>query len=228
VLYGLSTVALYQVLGSFGMPTFYDKLLQVPLMNLSIRAIDRLAGSKYMRMFDPGALGQFIAPRRRNLAYMSIWAAAFVFLSVAGGVGDNHPGQWLPFWRQACQDGRAYACPYLADLDVVYCNRGSGWACNEAGLMHIALARSGEDQRRRDLAGAAEPLRQGCDLGFAAACENRKALLSGSNEFAAPQPGIGDWPIILQGSKGAIRERDPGSLRALACREGWPDTCDGR
>ena len=31
-LYGLSTVALYQWLGSAGMPTFYDKLLQVPLL----------------------------------------------------------------------------------------------------------------------------------------------------------------------------------------------------
>ena len=36
-LYGLSTVALYQLLGSAGMPTFYDKLLQVPLLNLSIK-----------------------------------------------------------------------------------------------------------------------------------------------------------------------------------------------
>src|SRR4029079_12565336 len=40
-LYGLSTVALYAVLGHMGLPTFYDKLLQVPILNLSIRLIDR-------------------------------------------------------------------------------------------------------------------------------------------------------------------------------------------
>jgi hypothetical protein len=32
-LYGLSTVALYSLLGRAGLPTFYDKLLQVPLLN---------------------------------------------------------------------------------------------------------------------------------------------------------------------------------------------------
>ena len=42
-LYGLSAVGLYQLLGSAGMPTFYDKLLPVPLLNLSVKAIDRLA-----------------------------------------------------------------------------------------------------------------------------------------------------------------------------------------
>lgn len=30
-LYGLSTVALYVLLGKAGLPTFYDKLLQVPI-----------------------------------------------------------------------------------------------------------------------------------------------------------------------------------------------------
>ena len=35
-LYGLSTVALFGLLGALGLPTFYDKLLQVPILNLSI------------------------------------------------------------------------------------------------------------------------------------------------------------------------------------------------
>jgi hypothetical protein len=220
-LYGLSTVVLYQLLGSAGMPTFYDKLLPVPFLNLSVKAIDRIAGQTM-------TLGRTLLPRQRNLAYMSIWAVVFAGLSAAQGVGDNHPGQWLPFWRQACQDGRAYACPYLADLDVTYCDRGSGWACNEAGLMHIALSRSGEDLRRLDPAGAAEPLRRGCDLGFDAACRNLNTLTSapgGTGAFAAPPPTLEDYPIILRGSKGEIRERKPSALYALACREGWPGTC---
>ena len=218
-LYGLSAVALYQWLGSAGMPTFYDKLLQVPLLNLSAKAIDRLAQSRVLSALDPAKLGPTLAPRTRYLAYMTLWAIAFAGLSATNAVGDNHPGQYIPFWRQACQDGRAYACPYLADLETSYCDQGSGWACNEAGLMHIALARSGEDLRRLDPAGAAKPLRRGCELGFNAACRNLTALQSGG-DFAAPPPALEDLPIILKGSKDKVRERDPAALYALACR-GW-------
>ena len=210
-LYGLSAVALYQWLGTAGLPTFYDKLLQVPLLNLSAKALDRIAGRAHLL---------HLAPRQRNLAYMSVWALVFGALSATQAVGDNHPGQYIPFWRQACQDGRAYACPYLADLETTYCDQGSGWACNEAGLMHIALARSGEDLRRLDPAGAAKPLRRGCDLGFDAACRNLSTLQNGKGDFAAPPPALEDLPIVLKGSKDKVRERDPAALYALACR-GW-------
>jgi hypothetical protein len=217
-LYGLSAVGLYQLLGSAGMPTFYDKLLQVPLLNLSAKWIDRIAGQSF-------TLVRSLTARQRNLAYMSIWAVIFAGMSATQGVGDSHPGQWLPFWRQACEDGRAYACPYLADMESSFCDRGSGWACNEAGLLHIALSRSGEDLRRSDPAGAAEPLRRGCELGFAAACRNLNTLTTGTGTFARAQPTLADLPVILRGSKGEIREWDPAALYALACHEGWPDTC---
>jgi Na+-translocating ferredoxin:NAD+ oxidoreductase RnfD subunit len=45
VLYGLTTVLLYGVLIRAGMPGFYDKLLQVPLLNLSAGLLVRLARS---------------------------------------------------------------------------------------------------------------------------------------------------------------------------------------
>jgi hypothetical protein len=224
-MYGLSSVALYRLLGVAGMPTFYDKLLQVPLLNLSIKAIDRAARSRWLRVFDPATLGQSLVPYQRNLAYMSIWTVVFAAMSATQAVGDSHPGQWLPFWRQACEDGRPYACPYLADLSVGYCNRGSGWACNEAGLLDIALSRSGEDLRRLDPAGAAEPLSRGCRLGFAVACQNLNTLTSGAGRFASAPPALDDYPIILQGSTGERRQRKPSALYALACQEGWPNTC---
>jgi hypothetical protein len=217
VLYGMSTVMLYRALGMAGMPTFYDKLLQVPLLNLTVKGIDRFARW----------VGSSIATRQRNLAYMGAWVGAFTILSVIGGVGDNHPGQWLPFWRHACQDGRAYACPYLADVTAGFCDRGSGWACNEAGLLDIGLARSGEDLRRLDPATAADPLRRGCELGFSAACGNLNALIHRTGNFAASPPTLDDYPIILRGSKGPIRESEPAALYGLACREGWVGTCRG-
>ena len=109
-LYGLSTVALYALLGNLGLPTFYDKLLQVPVLNLSITLIDRVARSKPLRTFDPAAFAGWLAPRQRHLAYMSVWAIIFAGMSAAQGVGDSHRGQWLPFWLNACEDGRAHAC----------------------------------------------------------------------------------------------------------------------
>jgi hypothetical protein len=224
-LYGLSTIALYQVLGSAGLPTFYDKLLQVPLLNLSVKGIDRISGSGVLRKLDPSNIGRSLKPRQRHVAYMSVWAVVFMMLSAVQGVGDRHPGQWAPFWRQACMDGRPYACPYLADLQLNSCSRGSGWACNEAGLMHVAISRSGEDLRRLDPAGAAVPFRRGCDSGVETACRNLDVLTTGNGRFASVPPELEDYPILLRGSKGELRERDPAALYALACRQGWPDTC---
>lgn len=215
-LYGLSTCVLYQLLGTFGMPTFYDKLLQVPLLNLSVKRIDRAANWIHKAAVT--------APR--NLAWMSAWAVVFLVMNATQAVGDSHPGQWLPFWRQACQAGRPYACPYLADLQLTGCNRGSSWSCNEAGLLHIALARSGEDLRRSNPAGAAIPFQRGCELGFQTACANLRVLTTGAGTFTAAPPTLEDYPVILQGSKGEIREHTPPQLYALACHEGWPGTCE--
>jgi hypothetical protein len=213
VMYGLSTVLLYELLGRAGMPTFYDKLLQVPLLNLSVRFIDRYTG----KVRAPS--------RRRNLAYIGVWATAFVVMSATEGVGDRHPGQYVPFWQKACDDGRSYACPYLADLDLSYCNQGSAWACNDAGLMHIALARSGEDLRRVDPGGAREPFTRGCERGLAVACRNLNTLMARREDFKSVSPSLDDWKIVLRGSKGQIREKEPQDLYALACREGWSEAC---
>ena len=130
-LYGLSTIALYELLGVAGLPTFYDKLLQVPLLNLSVIAIDRAARSAPLARFDPGRLLPSISGRRRHLAYISVWAVVFSLMSAAQGVGDRHPGQWLPFWRQACLQDRAGACRYLGQMYATYCRAGSEWSCGE-------------------------------------------------------------------------------------------------
>jgi hypothetical protein len=97
--------------------------------------------------------------------------------------------------------------------------------CNEAGLLHVALSRSGEDLRRLDLAEAAVPFSRGCELGFMAACGNLSTLSGAGGRFTSAPPVLEDYPIILRGSKGEIRERDPSALYALACEQGWPGTC---
>src|SRR5262245_31634273 len=56
VLYGLGNVLMYQLLQSAGVPEFYDKLLPVPILNVSIQLIDRIARSKVLRWLDPSSL----------------------------------------------------------------------------------------------------------------------------------------------------------------------------
>jgi hypothetical protein len=216
VLYGLSIVVLYELLGRAGMPTFYDKLLPVPVLNLSIKLIDRVARLNVLRAFDPAARGRWLAPRQRHLAYLSVWGIVFAGMSAAQGVGDHHPGQWLPFWQTACMDERRYACPYLANVQAGFCDRGSGWACSELGILQA--------QGERDHAAARESMARGCELGFLPACFNAKQMTTAGTLESAP-PTLDDYPIILRGSKGPIVDQAPAALYALACREGWPDAC---
>ena len=216
-LYGLSTVALYAVLGNLGAPTVYDKLLQVPVLNLSVRLIDRVARSKMLRTIDPAALGRSLTPRRRNLAYMSVWAIVFASMSAARGVGDHHPGQSLRFWQQACQDDRPYACGYLTTLQSTFCKGGSGWACNELGILQANVWRN----RVQTVAA----FTVGCDRGFRPACLNVLRKANSESPFASGPPTLVDYPIILRDSKGPITDLRPSALYARACTWGWPETC---
>jgi len=216
-LYGLSTVLLYQLLASAGMPTFYDKLLQVPILNLSIKAIDRVARSEVLKVFDPAALCRWLKPRQRNLAYMSVWAIVFGVMSALDGVGDGHRGQFVPFWQQACAEARQYACPYLADMQQTHCVRGSGWSCNDFGVSAA--------ERNFDFAAAEESFQRGCELGFPTSCMNRDRLSGGGRTFERAPPTLNDYPIILRGTKGPISDRTPSTLYARACEQGWPGAC---
>ena len=134
-LYGMSTVMLYELLGRAGLPTFYDKLLQVPLLNLTIQRIDRAVRGGWLRRLDPSAIGRTLAPRRRNLAYVTLWALVFAAISAAQGVGDRHRGQWIPFWQQACAEDRPRACAYLAQIYSTHCDAGSAWSCNALRIL---------------------------------------------------------------------------------------------
>ncbi len=226
VLYGLSTVALYALLSRAGVPTFYDKLLQIPILNLSIVLIDRAARSTALRNFDPGVFGRSLPTRHRNLAHIAVWVVAFALISAAQGVGDRHPGQWLPFWQQACAEGRPRACNYLVARQSSHCNNGSGWSCNEVGILLRTVLRAAGDERGLDPREAAGAFERGCELEFVSACGNLVGMLDGNVTFGRAPPTLRDYPIILRGSKGVITARDPAALYARACDQGWPDTCD--
>jgi Flp pilus assembly protein TadD len=101
MLYGLSVLALFMLLDRLGLPTFYDKLLPVPILNLMIQGIDRLGRSGLLKRLDPGGLGRNLAPRRRNLAYIAVWAVIFGTMQAQTGTqatlarGDSLKAQGL-------------------------------------------------------------------------------------------------------------------------------------
>ena len=223
VVYALGVIALYTVLDRSAVPTFYDKLLAVPVMNLTIQAIDRLAHAKALRRFDPAALARGLAGPGRHLGYVGVWAAVFIAMSAAQGVGDNHRGQWVPFWQQACTEGRPYACRNLGNLVSNYCRARSGWACNEFGIL-LDPRRAPEFARRA--------FRDACDLGFEPGCaQHRSERVECATTDATRSHGL---PDRSAGSKGTNARHDipralPARLRAGVSGwlpAGWPCRAD--
>jgi hypothetical protein len=138
-------------------------------------------------------------------------------LSAVGGVGDRHPGQWLPFWTEACRAGRPAACAYLPQLQTTLCRAGSGWACNELGIFRA--------ERDGRAIAALAAWQRGCELGFAAACTNAAGGRGGPGPFLSAPPALADYPILLRGSKAAVSDTRPFALYARACELGWSSAC---
>jgi hypothetical protein len=219
VLYASFTIALAGILEGVGAPAFYDKLLPIPILNLMVRRIDRVAVTGFFKYLEPARILGLVGLRTPRLATAGLWAMLFGGLALTGGVGDEHPGQYLPFWDQACEAGNERACTYVIFVERVYCERGSGWACNERGLTLIDTFGDTETAR--------SDFQRACALAFRTGCSNVIVVETGSESFASAPPPIEDFPTIIRGSKGPVRTRDPVELYALACARGWPDTCNG-
>jgi len=213
-LYALSVVALYALLGLLGAPTFYDKLMAVPIMNVAIKLIDRAVQWSPLAGLDPARLARGLVGRPRNLAYIAVWACVFVAMSAAQAVGDTHRGQWVPFWQQACVEGRPNGCRTAAVLTSGYCRAGSGWACNEFGILIQPAIRPEP---------AARAFRNACDLGFAAGCENLDSVSPESPRRDPPSDE--DYRIVLRGRKGSIDHLAPLALHQRGCAQGFADAC---
>ena len=217
VLYGMGCIGLVVVLNALGAPEFYDKLLPVPILNLSVRWIDRLAQQPFFRSLEPGRLLAFAPLRETRLRTASLWIVTFLVVRALGGVGDDHPGQYLPFWDQACEVGSDRACEHLADMQLVYCARESGWACNERGI--LLATKLGMVQQARS------EFERACALDFGPGCDNVVRLAIGAESFASALPPDRDLPVVIRGSKGPVTITDRGELYSLACERGWTEHC---
>ncbi len=216
-LYGLGVFGLYWLLGTLGAPTFYDKLLCVPLLNLSVQAIDRLA--RAIRR-SPGwsRWRRDWAPARANLAYMSIWIAFFGVMSALGRTDGRHTGDSLPFWQQACEEGRRNACVRLIQLEDSYCSDNSGWACNELGSHLLGGRIIGADSEL-----ATAYFSRACEVRSKAGCVN---VLAPGNP-SRPDPRIIDLRVLLREGSRNLMEMPEQDLYARACDHGWTFACGG-
>jgi hypothetical protein len=216
VLYGLGVFGLYALLGAMGMPTFYDKLLCVPLLNLAVPAIDRgvksIKRKEWLhRLALDGPLG------RGNLAHMAVWAAFFALMTTTGSADGMHKGDALPFWEQACADGKPKACERLMRIEASYCGDNAGWACNELGRHHMEGRLVPRDHER-----AIAYFSRACEGRFQAGCVN---LLDASTLSRANPRPIDLRLLLREGGPNLLEMPEP-ELYQRACRHGWSFACE--
>ena len=216
VLYGLGVFGLYELLGLFAQPTFYDKLLPVPLLNLAVRRIDRLAHALGQKAPVQRPWADPI-PRRANLAHMAVWILLFGVMATRGAADGRHTGDSVRFWEAACANDLRKGCATLVLYEVVYCRDGAGWACNELGAHFTEGIIVNPDPEV-----AAALFAQACEQGFEPGCFNT----SNPGAPARGDPQVVDFRLLL--SEGGLRLTDwsAGELYARACEHGWAFACD--
>src|SRR5579863_2252489 len=132
-MYGVLVFALYWFLGWLGAPTFYDKLLCVPPLNLTVRALDRVSVALAGRFRMPSFRMPALSPKIANYAHMAVWVCLFVVMYTTHFLGGQHPGANSEFWREACSEHRGNACESWVRQMNISCSHGSGQACVAIG-----------------------------------------------------------------------------------------------
>ena len=223
VLYGLGVFGLYTLLGALGAPTFYDKLLCVPLLNLSVQRIDRLARS--MQGIPLVSRWGEWAPARPNLVYMVVWIGFFGVMTVIGSTDGTHRGDRLPFWEQACEDGRRNGCDRLLQIEASYCADNSGWACNALGGHYREGTIVAPDATL-----AAGFFSRACELRYRPGCFNVLDAAAGDDEggisFIRTDPRVLDLRLLLREGGQNLMDMSEPDLYGRACDHGWRFACE--
>jgi Na+-translocating ferredoxin:NAD+ oxidoreductase RnfD subunit len=216
VTYGLGVFGLYALLGALGAPTFYDKLLCVPLLNLLVPSIDRLVA----RIGDRpilATLGLDPPLGHHNLAHMAAWIVFFAVMTMAGRTDGMHRGDALPFWVEACAADRPQACARLLRIEASYCGDNAGWACNELGTHYVEGRLVPADPER-----ALAYYSRACEGRFQAGCVN---LLDPAAPVRA-NPRAFDLRLLVREGGLNLTDTPEPELYARACRHGWSFACE--
>ena len=224
-MYGALVWALYSGLDWMGVPTFYDKLLCVPPLNLLVQPLDR-AGAALESRFRQMTW----TPRQLNFAHMAVWIALFAVMITTGFVGGHHPGSDPAFWQKACESGKGDACETWVRTLNVNCQHGSGLACLTLGVLW--------NEGRvvpRDRVESAKNFARACDLKMQYACPSLMALVK-ENGPGVLRPscelGDGESCFILASlyDAGAGVPKNPEAAVTLfrqSCTDGWSRGCGG-
>jgi TPR repeat protein len=186
-LYGAGVFAAFIILDAFHVPTFYDKLVVVPLLNLLTPVLDRIAAFGMMGRF--GKWEASVGPRRMNLAFMGGWIVLFLAMLGTGFVEAPHPGATIGFWKKAAEEKRPHATENLLvllaqfekqdlnDPTKVFGSMGShtrldraetlGVICQQAGLVYAEGKIIPPEPAR-----AAHFFNKACAFGNAEGCAN--------------------------------------------------------
>lgn len=225
--YGAGISGLVPVLEGLGAPVFYDKLLCVPLLNLTVRLLDRASVALEGKFAPLRTLASW-KPQKANFAFMGVWVAFFAFMVGSGFLRDTHPGTDSALWDKACTAGNARACDVLAHALDVECQRNSAPSC--FGL--ATLLSDGKRIPRRPV-GAARSLGRACDIGSQEACASLVNLVTSEGEGVLRQPcGQGDGTsCFMLGSLYAVGQGVGRSLESSAalyqqsCTAGFTRGC---
>ena len=226
-MYGAGVFGMYGFMGWVGGPQFYDKLLCVPALNLSVRALDRASRTLADR-FPALHSAWTWSPRQANFAHMAIWIVLFATMMGTGFLGRHHPGADPEFWRRACLEGRPNSCKTWVRSLNVSCRNDSAAAC-------FALGQALDEGRAvpRDQREAIKSFGRACDLGLSDGCASLVEFVRTNGEdvfLRACDRGDGATCFILgsllHGGKGIPRDDGRAvSLFQRSCVNGWWRGC---
>jgi len=175
LLYGSGVFAMYGILGWIGAPTFYDKLLCVPVLNLMVPMID--AAARKFRSTTAGDTRAYSEISvKANRIHMLIWSIVFSIMLGTSFVGRGHPGNEIEFWEDACDKDRRNGCQTLLDMNRTYCRDGNATACVRASELARTLPAANEPVELGKL------LSRGCDLGNRQACDEFRNYISAGGQ----------------------------------------------
>jgi hypothetical protein len=139
-----------------------------------------------------------------------------VLMTATGRTDGMHRGDALPFWQQACAEGRPQACERLLRIEASYCVDNAGWACNELGRHYVEGRLVAADADR-----ALGYFARACEGRFQAGCVN---LLDASPPATADPRPLDLRLLLREGGPNLLEMPEP-DLYARACRHGWSFAC---
>lgn len=228
-LYGVGVFAAYSGLKLIGAPEFYDKLLIVPPLNLTVQALDRFSEFVAAR-FAP--LTAFLRgrPRTLNYSWMAVWACLFATMSASGFLakGKDHPGSKAEFWAKRCQDGHSNSCTTWVNVLNYRCGDNSAADC-------LTLGKVLDEGKfvKPDEARAGTSMGRACDLGLQDGCVSlitfmRKGGSSALAEACDRRDGASCFLLgsLFSGGAGVPKNPDLAfELFQKSCGLGWWRAC---